>query len=358
MMQCGIVGLPNVGKSTLFNALTASAIAEAANYPFCTIDPNVGSVYVPDARLTRLAEIAGSKDVLPTQIQFVDIAGLVKGASQGEGLGNQFLSHIRQVDVILHVVRAFPGEKIIHVQGTVDPISDIETIETELLLADLQSAERQLLKKHKGAKQDDVRPLLERAKDVLGQGTQLLNQAWTAPELAQLKQLGFLTVKPMIYLVNISESDLVSGTCPHYERIRAHAGAAPVVTVSTQIEAEIAQLSLEDRAAFMQDLNMTQTGLEQVIRQVYSTMNLISFFTVGPKEARAWTVRNGAKAPEAAGCIHTDFERGFIRAEVVQWSDYLQYKGEAGAKSAGRVATEGKEYIVQDGDVMLFRFNV
>jgi GTP-binding protein YchF len=358
MMQCGIVGLPNVGKSTLFNALTASAMAEAANYPFCTIDPNIGSVYVPDARLSRLAEIAKSKDILPTQIQFVDIAGLVKGASQGEGLGNQFLSHIRQVDVILHVVRAFTGEKVIHVQGVVNPMSDIDVIETELLLSDLQSAERQLLKKHKGDKQDDVRPLLERAKDTLSHGIRLLKGTWTEDELKQLKQLGFLTAKPMIYLVNISESDLISGGFPYREEIYAHAGTAPVVMVSTQLESEIAQLSLEDRAVFMQELNITQTGLEQVIRQVYATMDLISFFTVGPKEARAWTVRRSAKAPEAAGCIHTDFERGFIRAEVVQWSDYIEYSGEAGAKAVGRVATEGKEYVVQDGDVMLFRFNV
>lgn len=358
MMQCGIVGLPNVGKSTLFNAVTESSAAQAENYPFCTIEPNVGSVCVPDNRLALLAKVAGSKIILPTQIQFVDIAGLVKGASQGEGLGNQFLSHIRQVDVVLHVVRAFSGDNVVHVHGEVNPVADIDVIETELLLADLQSAERQFLKKQKGDLQSSTRPLLERARKHLEQGLTLTMHPWTEEEQTQLKQLGFLTIKPMIYLVNISEQDLSQGIFSYKEVIEARVGKAPIVWVSTQLESEISQLSAQDRVAFMEDLNLQQTGLEQVIGQVYQAMSLISFFTVGPKETRAWTVKKGAKAPEAAGCIHSDFERGFIRAEVVYWKDYVECQGESGARAVGRWMTEGRDYVVRDGDVILFRFNV
>ncbi|WP_104206789.1 redox-regulated ATPase YchF [Holospora curviuscula] len=358
-MQCGLVGLPNVGKSTLFNALTESSLAQAENYPFCTIDPNVACVCVPDIRLSSLANAAQSKEIISSQIQFVDIAGLVKGASEGEGLGNQFLAHIRQVDVIVHVVRAFSDEGITHVHGSIDPLLDIDVIETELLLSDLQSAERQLSKKHKGGdNRETTKALLERGVRYLQNGIPLHTVSWSSEEYYQLSKLGFLTAKPVIYLINISEKDMLNNTVPYQKKILERTHGRPVVWMSTKIEAEVVQLSLEDRILFLKDLNIHCTGLERIIREVYDAMGLISFFTVGPKETRAWTVKKHAKAPEAAGCIHSDFERGFIRAEVIFWEDYVTYKGELGAKSAGRMSTEGKDYIVRDGDVILFRFNV
>ncbi|ETZ07612.1 ribosome-binding ATPase YchF [Holospora obtusa F1] len=358
-MQCGLVGLPNVGKSTLFNALTESNLAQAENYPFCTIEPNIASVNVPDSRLDLLSKAAQSKSIIPSQIQFVDIAGLVKGASKGDGLGNQFLSHIRQVDVVVQVVRAFSKDGIIHVHGAVDPLFDMDVIETELLLADLQSAERQLSKKHKAIESGkDVKHILEQALAYLQSGKLLQSFNWTLQERIILSRLGFLTAKPMIYLINISEQDLMGKTFPYRDAILEHANGKPVVWMSTQVECEIAQLSQDDRSVFLKDLSIDHTGLEHIICQVYRSMGLISFFTVGPKETRSWTVREGAKAPEAAGCIHSDFEKGFIRAEVIFWEDYVAYHGEYGAKTAGRMATEGKDYVVRDGDVMLFRFNV
>ena len=359
MMQCGLVGLPNVGKSTLFNALTESNLAQAENYPFCTIEPNLASVCVPDSRLPALATVAQSKKIIPSQIQFVDIAGLVKGASKGEGLGNQFLAHIREVDVIVHVVRAFSAEGVSHVHGAINPVLDMDVIETELLLSDLQSVERQLSKKHKGKeKTEDIRELLERVLACLQNGVALHNVSWSIQERNHLSKLGFLTEKPVIYLINISEKDMINAVFPYQEEILKRVQKRPVVWMSSQVESEIVQLTLEDRLLFLKDLNIRCTGLEQVIREVYTAMGLISFFTLGPKEARAWTVKKNAKAPEAAGCIHSDFERGFIRAEVIFWEDYIACNGESGAKSSGRMATEGKDYVVRDGDVMLFRFNV
>ena len=363
--RCGIVGLPNVGKSTLFNALTETAAAQAANYPFCTIEPNVGRVAVPDERLDKIRAIASSAQEIETQIEFVDIAGLVRGASQGEGLGNQFLGNIREVDAIVHVLRCFEGGDVTHVEGRVDPIADAETVETELMLADLDSLERRVPNLVKKAQQGDKEAKIEAS--VLSQALDLLRDSkparLTRPKDAEeekaLQRAQLLTAKPVLYVCNVDESEAADGNA-HSERVFAKAAAegAKAVVVSAGIEAEIATLPAEEREAFLADLGLHETGLARVIRAGYELLGLITFFTAGPKESRAWTVRKGAKAPEAAGAIHSDFERGFIRAETIAYSDYLACNGEAGARDAGKLRAEGKEYIVQDGDVLLFRFNV
>ena len=361
--QCGIVGLPNVGKSTLFNALTETAAAASANYPFCTIEPNVGQVPVPDKRLNQIAELAKSQRIVETQLAFVDIAGLVRGASKGEGLGNQFLGNIREVDAIIHVLRCFEGD-ITHVEGRVDPIADAETVETELMLADLDSLERRLVAISKKAKGGDKEakvqeavftPILELLRD--GKPARLFEPR-DEEEARVFKQAQLLTSKPVLYVCNVDEASAATGNA-FSQRVaeKAAAEGAFSVVISAAIEAEIAQMDPADRPAFLADLGLEETGLARVIRAGYGLLNLITFFTVGPKEARAWTVRKGAKAPEAAGVIHSDFERGFIRAETISFEDYVKFGGEAGAKEAGRMRLEGKEYVVQDGDIMLFRFN-
>jgi GTP-binding protein YchF len=363
--RCGIVGLPNVGKSTLFNALTETAAAQAANYPFCTIEPNVGRVAVPDPRLDKIREIAGSAQEIETQIEFVDIAGLVRGASQGEGLGNQFLANIREVDAIVHVVRCFEGGDVTHVEGRVDPIADAETVETELMLADLDSLERRLPGLVKKAQQGDKEAKIEAS--VLGQALELLRASKPArlvhPKDAEeekaLQRAQLLTAKPVLYVCNVDEADAADGNALS-ERVFARAAAedARAVVVSAAIEAEIATLPSDERDAFLADLGLHETGLSRVIRAGYELLGLITFFTAGPKEARAWTVEKGAKAPEAAGVIHSDFERGFIRAETIAYDDFIACNGEAGARDKGKLRSEGKDYAVQDGDVLLFRFNV
>jgi len=363
--RCGIVGLPNVGKSTLFNALTETAAAQAANYPFCTIEPNVGRVAVPDARLDKIREIAKSAQEIETQIEFVDIAGLVRGASQGEGLGNQFLANIREVDAIVHVLRCFERGDVTHVEGRVDPIADAETVETELMLADLDSLERRVPALVKKAQQGDKEAKVEAS--VLGQALELLRASkparLTKPKDAEeAKALGraqLLTAKPVLYVCNVDEADAANGN-ELSERVFAKAVAegARAVVVSAAIEAEIATLAADEREAFLADLGLHETGLSRVIRAGYELLGLITFFTAGPKEARAWTVHKGARAPEAAGEIHTDFERGFIRAETISYEDFVKHEGEAGARDAGKLRSEGKDYVVKDGDVLLFRFNV
>ena len=363
--RCGIVGLPNVGKSTLFNALTETAAAQAANYPFCTIEPNVGRVAVPDARLDKIRAIAKSAQEIETQIEFVDIAGLVRGASQGEGLGNQFLANIREVDAIVHVLRCFEGGDVTHVEGRVDPIADAETVETELMLADLDSLERRVPNLVKKAQQGDKEAKIEAS--VLGQALELLRASKPArltkpkdhEEEKALQRAQLLTAKPVLYVCNVDEGDAANGNALS-QRVfeKAAAEGAKAVVVSAAIEAEIATLPAEERDAFLADLGLHETGLTRVIRAGYELLGLITFFTAGPKEARAWTVHAGAKAPEAAGEIHTDFERGFIRAETIAYDDYVSCGGEAGARDAGKLRSEGKDYVVQDGDVMLFRFNV
>ena len=363
--RCGIVGLPNVGKSTLFNALTETAAAQAANYPFCTIEPNVGRVAVPDERLDQIARIASSAQEVETQIEFVDIAGLVRGASQGEGLGNQFLANIREVDAIVHVLRCFEDGDVTHVEGRVDPIADAETVETELMLADLDSLERRVPNLIKKAQQGDKEAKIEAS--VLGQALELLRaskparltEPKDAEEARALQRAQLLTAKPVLYVCNVNESDAAEGnTLSARVSDKATAENAKAVVVSAAIEAEIATLAAEEREAFLADLGLQETGLTRVIRAGYELLGLITFFTAGPKEARAWTTHNGAKAPEAAGEIHTDFERGFIRAETIAFDDYVKFGGESGARDAGKLRSEGKEYVVQDGDVMLFRFNV
>jgi GTP-binding protein YchF len=363
--RCGIVGLPNVGKSTLFNALTETAAAQAANYPFCTIEPNVGNVAVPDPRLYQLAEIAGSAKIIETQLAFVDIAGLVRGASKGEGLGNQFLGNIREVDAIVHVLRCFEDGDVTHVEGKVDPIADAETVETELMLSDLESLEKRVPAFIKKGQQGDKEAKI--AASVLGQTLELLREGKPArltkpkdeEEARVFAQAQLLTAKPVLYVCNVEESNAANGNA-HSARVfeKAAAEGAQAVVVSAAIEADIATMPAEDRGEFLSELGLSETGLARVIRAGYALLDLLTFFTVGPKEARAWTVHRGAKAPNAAGEIHSDFERGFIRAETIAYPDYVACKGEAGARDAGKLRAEGKEYVVQDGDVMLFRFNV
>ena len=362
--NCGIVGLPNVGKSTLFNALTETAAAQAANYPFCTIEPNVGRVAVPDPRLEVLAKLANSAKLLPTQLEFVDIAGLVRGASKGEGLGNQFLANIREVDAIVHVLRCFEGE-VTHVEGSVDPIRDAETVETELMLADLDSVEKQrdaAAKKARGQDKEAIARLavLEPVAKALAEG-KAARTVKLAPELQPLlRQLNLMSAKPVLYVANVEEASAATGNSLSAKvKARAEAEGAGFVVISAAIEAEVAQLhEASEKQEFLGALGLEETGLSRVIREGYRLLDLITFFTVGPKEARAWTVRRGATAPEAAGVIHTDFQRGFIRAETISYADYVALGGEQGAKEAGKMRQEGKDYVVADGDIFHFRFNV
>ncbi|WP_442756330.1 redox-regulated ATPase YchF [Methylocystis sp. JAN1] len=361
--KCGIVGLPNVGKSTLFNALTQTAAAQAANYPFCTIEPNVGAVAVPDPRLDKLSEIAGSKQIIPTQLTFVDIAGLVRGASKGEGLGNQFLANIRECDAIAHVVRCFEDGDVTHVEGGVDPIRDIETIETELMLADLESLEKRVVALEKKAKGGDKEAkeqvdLMNRCLALLREGKPARMAQVSEEERKTFEGLGLLSSKPVLYVCNVEEESAAEGN-GNSARVAARAreeGAASVV-VSAKIESEIAVMPPEEQKDFLEAVGLTEPGLNRVIRAGYELLRLITYFTVGPKEARAWTIEKGTRAPAAAGVIHTDFEKGFIRAETIAYDDYVANKGEAGARDAGRLRLEGKEYVVSDGDVMHFRFN-
>jgi len=362
-LKCGIVGLPNVGKSTLFNALTKAGIA-AENYPFCTIEPNVGIVEVPDARLATLAAIARPQKVIPAVVEFVDIAGLVAGASKGEGLGNQFLANIRETDAIAHVVRCFEDPNVVHVAGRVDPVSDIETINTELALADLQTIDKQLARSAKVAKAGGDKEaqrlvaVLEKVQAVLNEGRPARTVPLSREELAVLKPLFLLTMKPTVYIANVNENGFVDN--PLLAGVEAYATKerAPVVAICAALEAQIADMSDDDKKVFLADMGMDEPGLNRVIRAGYGLLGLQTYFTAGPKEVRAWTVPVGATAPQAAGAIHTDFERGFIRAEVVSYEDFVGCRGEQGAKEAGKLRVEGKEYVVQDGDVMHFRFNV
>jgi GTP-binding protein YchF len=361
-IRCGIVGLPNVGKSTLFNALTRAQVA-AENYPFCTIDPSVGVVPVPDPRLQALAAIAHPEKILPTTVEFVDIAGLVAGASQGEGLGNKFLSHIREVDAICHVVRCFESTDIIHVAGKVDPLADIEIIDTELALADLQTVEKAIERATKAAKGGDKdavrkRALFERVKVQLDAVRPVRAMPLTEEDRRDLQELQLLTAKPVMYVANVSENGFENNPLLASVEKRAVSEGAGVVPICAAIEAEVAQLDEADRAEFLAELALKEPGLDRVIRAAYKLLGLQTFFTVGPKEVRAWTVRAGATAPQSAGVIHTDFEHGFIRAEVIAYSDFIAGKGEAGAREAGKFRLEGKEYVTQEGDVMHFRFNV
>ena len=360
--KCGIVGLPNVGKSTLFNALTQTAAAQAANYPFCTIEPNVGDVAVPDPRLDTLAEIAGSKEIIPTRLTFVDIAGLVRGASQGEGLGNQFLANIRECDAIAHVVRCFEDGDITHVEGGVDPLRDIETIETELMLADLDSLERRVTNLEKKARGGDKESkealdLVNRCLVLLREGKPARTAAVAADERKAFNMLGLLSSKPVLYVCNVEESaaDKGNGFSAKVAE-RAKAENAVSVVVSAKIESEIAVLPADEQKDYLEAVGLEEPGLNRVIRAGYDLLHLITYFTVGPKEARAWTIEKGTRGPAAAGVIHTDFEKGYIRAETIAYPDYVSCKGEAGAREAGKFRLEGKEYVVQDGDVMHFRF--
>ena len=362
--SCGIVGLPNVGKSTLFNALTATQAAQAANYPFCTIEPNVGRVGVPDSRLDTLAKIASSAKVVQAQLEFVDIAGLVKGASKGEGLGNQFLGNIREVDAIAHVLRCFESSDVTHVAGDVDPVRDADIVETELMLSDLESLEKRqpaLEKRAKGADKDALAelPLVKRALEALRDGHPARGIPLSDDERPIFRRLQLITAKPLMYILNVEEGSAATGNA-HSAKAAAFAkecGAASIV-ISAAIEAEVAQLPAEEQSEYLAALGLSETGLAQVLRAGYALLDLVTFFTVGPKEARAWTVRRHAMAPEAAGVIHTDFERGFIRAETIAYDDYVTLGGEAGAREAGQLRLSGKDYAVKDGDIFHFRFNV
>jgi GTP-binding protein YchF len=360
--KCGIVGLPNVGKSTLFNALTQTAAAQAANYPFCTIEPNVGDVAVPDPRLDALARIAGSKEIIPTRLTFVDIAGLVRGASKGEGLGNQFLANIRECDAIAHVVRCFEDSDVTHVEGGIDPIRDIETIETELMLADLDSLEKRIGAIEKKAKSGDKEAkeqfgLMGRCLELLREGRPARVADIAQEERRAFNQLGLLSSKPVLYVCNVEEASAANGNAfsAQVERRAAEEGAVAVI-VSAQIESEIATLSTDEQTEYLDALGLTEPGLNRVIRAGYGLLHLITYFTAGPKETRAWTLEKGTRAPQAAGVIHTDFEKGFIRAETIAYDDYVALGGEAGAREAGKFRLEGRDYVVADGDVMHFRF--
>jgi hypothetical protein len=361
--KCGIVGLPNVGKSTLFNALTQTAAAQAANYPFCTIEPNVGDVAVPDPRLDTLAAIAGSKEIIPTRLTFVDIAGLVRGASKGEGLGNQFLANIRECDAIAHVVRCFEDSDITHVEGAIDPIADIETIETELMLADLESLERRVVALEKRARGNDkeakeMLDLFNRALPLLREGRPARIVERKPDEEKLFASLGLLSSKPVLYVCNVEEASAHDGNA-FSARVfqRAKEEGAKAVVVSAKIESEIAVLPPAEQKDYLEAVGLDEPGLNRVIRAGYELLGLLTYFTVGPKEARAWTITAGTRAPAAAGVIHTDFEKGFIRAETIAYPDYVSLKGEAGARDAGKLRLEGKEYLVADGDVLHFRFN-
>ena len=364
-LSCGIVGLPNVGKTTIFNALTSSAQALAANYPFATIEPNVGEVAVPDPRLKKVAEAAKSKEIIPTRISFVDIAGLVRGASKGEGLGNQFLANIREVDAIVHVLRCFEDDDITHVEGRIDPVADAETVETELMLADLESLERRIVQIRKRATGKEkeamtVLPMMEQALALLqdGKPVRMLLNGIAHEDLVILQGLNLLTSHPVLYVCNVSEAEAATGN-EHTAAVEkmATAQGARTVVISAAIEAEVAQLPDEDAKEFLDALGLEEPGLDKLIRAGYDLLHLITYFTAGPKETRAWTIQKGTKAPQAAGVIHTDFERGFIRAQTIAYNDYVTLGGEVAAKEAGKARDEGKEYVVQDGDVMLFKFN-
>ena len=362
--KCGIVGLPNVGKSTLFNALTETSSAEAANYPFCTIEPNSGIVSVPDKRLNLLSNLAKSQKTIPAQMQFVDIAGLVSGASKGEGLGNKFLAHIREVDAIIHVVRCFENTDITHVDNSINPLRDTETIDTELMLADLESLERQTQNLLKKAKSNDIDAknnivLMKKLSEFLSDGIPLRLAILSDEEITRIKTFNLLTSKPVLYACNVNEDDASNGnnfTKNIFDKAKTE--KCDAIIISGSIESEIAMLEETEKKEFLKDLNLKESGLNRLIRTGFSLLDLITFFTVGPKETRAWTIKNNSSAPEAAGIIHTDFQKGFIRAETISYDDYINFKSEQAAKDAGRMRVEGSDYIVKDGDVFHFRFNV
>ena len=360
--KMGIVGLPNVGKSTMFNALTQTAAAEAANYPFCTIEPNVGEVAVPDPRLQKLAEISKSAQIIPTRLTFVDIAGLVRGASTGEGLGNKFLAHIREVDAIAYVLRCFEDDDVTHVDGRIDPLADAETVETELMLADLESLERRRLPLEKKANSGDKQAkaqiaLIDKALGQLRDGKPARTAVIDKEERQDWQMLQLLTAKPVLYVCNVDEASAANGnTYSQHVAKRAKEDGATSVIISAKIEAELASLDADERVEFLAELGLQEAGLNRLIRAGYELLDLITYFTVGPKEARAWTIQKGTKAPKAAGVIHTDFEKGFIRSETISYEDYIALEGEQGAKDAGKMRLEGKDYVVRDGDVLHFRF--